>query len=141
MAMAYWTLDAILAARLPLPFPIDQSALSLDPRVLTFTATLAVLTGVLFGLAPALQASKADVVPVLKNELVPAAGMRRGARGFLAARQGLVVVQVALSLIALIAAGLFLRDLRHTQQIDPGFETRGVLVVNFNLLREGVACP
>jgi macrolide transport system ATP-binding/permease protein len=137
MALAYWTLDAILAARLPLPFPIDQSALSLDPRVLTFTATLAVVTGILFGLAPALQASKADVVPVLKNELVPSAGGRRGAWGFLAARQMLVVVQVALSLVALIAAGLFLRDLRHSQQIDPGFETRGVLVVNFNLLREG----
>jgi putative ABC transport system permease protein len=137
MGLAYATLDAILAARLPLSFPIDQSALALDPRVLAFTASLALLTGILFGLAPALQASKADVVPVLKNELVPAAGMRRGARGFLAARQVLVVVQVALSLMALIAAGLFLRDLRHSQQIDPGFETRGVLVVNFNLLREG----
>jgi macrolide transport system ATP-binding/permease protein len=137
MALAYWTLNAIVAARLPLPFPVDQAALSIDPRVLAFTAGLAILTGVLFGLAPALQASRPDVVPVLKNELMPAAAGRRGIRGFLATGQVLVVVQVALSLMALIAAGLFLRDLRHSQQVDTGFETRGVLVVNFNLLREG----
>ena len=137
MALAYWTLNAIVAARLPLPFPVDQAALSIDPRVLAFTAGLAILTGVLFGLAPALQASRPDVVPVLKNELMPAAAGHRGIRGFLATGQLLVVVQVALSLMALIAAGLFLRDLQHSQRIDTGFETRGVLVVNFNLLREG----
>src|SRR4029079_16572150 len=88
-------------------------------------------------LAPALQASKPDVVPVLKNELIPAVSGRRGIRAFLALRQVLVVAQVALSLVALIAAGLFLRELQHAQRIDTGFETRGVLVMNFNLLREG----
>jgi predicted permease len=137
MALASWTLSAIVTARLPLPFPIDRTALSLDPRVLAFTAGLALLTGILFGLAPALQASKPDVVPVLKNELIPSATGHRGIRAFLALRQLLVVAQVALSLMALIAAGLFLRELRHAQQIDTGFETRGVLVMNFNLLREG----
>jgi predicted permease len=137
MALASWTLSALVAADLPLPFPIDEGALSLDPRVLGFTAALALLTGLLFGLAPALQASKADVVPVLKNELVPSGGGHRGLRSLLSMRQVLVVAQVALSLIALIAAGLFLRDLRHAQQIDTGFETKGVLVMNFNLLREG----
>jgi predicted permease len=137
MALASWTLNAIVAARLPLPFPIDRAALSLDPRVLAFTAGLAILTGILFGLAPALQASKPDVVPVLKNELIASATGHRGLRGFFSLRQMLVVAQVALSLMALIAAGLFLRDLRHAQRIDTGFETRGVLVMNFNLLREG----
>ncbi len=137
MALAWWTLDAIVAARLPLPFPIDRGALSLDPRVLGFTAALAILTGILFGLAPALQASRPDVVPVLKNELIPAATGRRGVRAFFTLRQLLVVAQVALSLMALIAAGLFLRDLQHAQRIDTGFETEGVLVMNFNLLREG----
>jgi macrolide transport system ATP-binding/permease protein len=134
--LASWTLDAIVAARLPLPFPVDD-ALGIDPRVLAFTGVMAVLTGILFGLAPALQASRADVVPVLKNELVPSAAGTRGARGFLSFRQILVVAQVAISLVALVAAGLFLRDLQHAQHIDPGFETRGVLVVNFNLGREG----
>jgi predicted permease len=137
MAFAYWTLNAIVAAKLTLPFPVDQAALAIDPRVLGYTAGLAILTGVLFGLAPALQASRPDVVPVLKNELVPAAAGHHGLRGFFALRQILVVIQVALSLIALIAAGLFLRDLRHSQRIDTGFETRGVLSVTFNLLREG----
>jgi len=137
LGLAAWTLTALVAARLPLPFPIDQSALGIDPRVLGFTAGLAIVTGVLFGLAPALQASKADVVPVLKNELVPSASGHRGIRGLMTVRQGLVVLQVALSLMALVAAGLFLRELRTAQQVDTGFDTRGVLVMNFNLLREG----
>jgi predicted permease len=137
MVLASWTLSAIVTAELPLPFPIDPAALSLDPRVLAFTASLAILTGVLFGLAPALQASKPDVVPVLKNELIPSATGQRGLRAFFSLRQMLVVAQVALSLIALVAAGLFLRELQHSQHIDTGFETRGVLVMNFNLLREG----
>jgi predicted permease len=137
MVLASWTLDAIVTADLPLPFPIDPAALSLDPRVLAFTASLAILTGILFGLAPALQASKPDVVPVLKNELIASATGQRGLRAFFSLRQMLVVAQVALSLIALIAAGLFLRELQHSQNIDTGFETRGVLVMNFNLLREG----
>ena len=141
MGLASWTLSAIVAARLPLPFPIDRSALALDARVLAFTAGLAILTGVLFGLAPALQASKPDVVPVLKNELIPSVSGHRGIRAFFTLRQLLVVAQVALSLIALIAAGLFMRDLRHAQHIDTGFETRGVLVMNFNLLREGYTPP
>ena len=67
---------------------------------------------------------------------MPAAG-QRGLRAYLSLRQLLVVAQVALSLVALIAAGLFLRELRHAQRIDTGFETKGVLVMNFNLLREG----
>jgi predicted permease len=136
LVIAYWTLNAIVSAQLPLPFPVDDT-LTLDPRVLAFTAVLAVSTGVLFGLAPALQASRADVVPVLKNELVPAAAGARGVAGFFSLRQILVVLQVAASLVSLIAAGLFLRDLRHAQAIDPGFETSGVLVMNFNLGREG----
>ncbi|HEU4891265.1 MAG TPA: ABC transporter permease, partial [Vicinamibacterales bacterium] len=97
IGLASWTLSAIVAADLPLPFPADPEALSLDPRVLAFTSMLALLTGVLFGLAPALQASKPDVVPVLKNELVPSATGHRGIRGLLSLRQVLVVAQVALS--------------------------------------------
>ena len=92
MVLASWTLDAIVAAELPLPFPIDPAALSLDPRVLAFTASLAILTGILFGLAPALQASKPDVVPVLKNELIASATGQRGLRAFFSLRQVLVVV-------------------------------------------------
>jgi predicted permease len=136
LLLAYWTLDALVGAPLPLPIPVD-SGIAADGRVLLFTLGLAVMTGVIFGLVPALQSSRADVVPVLKNELVPSSGARRGLWSLFSLRHGLVVAQVALSLISLIAAGLFLRSLRHQQQIDPGFQTAGVLIVNFNLARSG----
>ena len=136
LALANWVLALIASTDLPLPLPVDDS-LSLDGRVLLFTASLAIATGLLFGLAPALQASRADVVPVLKNENVPAGSGRRGLAGVFTLRQTLVVVQIALSLISLVAAGLFLRSLQESQAIDTGFETRGVLVMNFNLGREG----
>ena len=113
---------------LPLPFPIDAARWRIDPRVLAFTAGLAILTGVLFGLVPALQASKPDVVPVLKNELVPSAAGHRGIRGVADAAPDAGVAQVALSLMALVAAGLFLRELRHAQQVDTGLRNEGVLV-------------
>jgi predicted permease len=136
LLLAYWLLDLLVSADLQLPIPIIDSV-AIDGRVLGFTALLAIATGVLFGLAPALQASKADVVPVLKNELVPAATGRRGVAGMFSLRHVLVIAQVALSLVSLIAAGLFLRSLRGAQATDTGFETRGVLVMTVNLGREG----
>jgi predicted permease len=136
LVLANWLLSALVSADLQLPLPVGDE-LTLDARVLTFTAVLAVATGLLFGLAPALQASRADVVPILKNESMPAGSSRRGLGTLFSLRQGLVVAQIALSLISLVAAGLFLRSLRESQAIDTGFETRGVLVMNFNLGREG----
>ncbi|MBA2305665.1 MAG: ABC transporter permease [Acidobacteria bacterium] len=135
LMLAYWLMDALLAADLQLPVPVDDS-LTIDGRVLTFTALLALATGMLFGLAPAIQGSRPDVLPVLKNETAPS-GTGRGWHRFVSLRQVLVVSQVALSLISLIAAGLFLRSFRDAQATDTGFETRGVLVMDFNLGREG----
>jgi predicted permease len=134
--LAFWTTSALSGADLPLPIPVDDT-LVIDTRVLAFTAVLALLTGVLFGLAPAIQGSRPDVVPVLKNESVPAGTGHRGLWAILSMRQALVVAQIALSLLSLVAAGLFVRSLRDAQQIDPGFETEGVLVMTFNLGREG----
>jgi putative ABC transport system permease protein len=128
---AYWTLDALSAADVPLPIPIEDAPV-IDPRVLGFTGLIALATGLLFGIAPAIQASRPDVVPVLKNESVPSGGRAR-----FSMRQALVVAQVALSLLSLVTAGLFVRSLRTMQAIDPGFETRGVLVMTVNLGREG----
>ena len=135
IGLAYGLLDVLVGADLQLPVPLEEMAI--DTRVLGYTALLTVLTGILFGLAPALQASRPDVVPVLKNETVPAGASQKGVRSFFSLRQLLVVSQVALSLISLVAAGLFLRSLKHAQGIDTGFETRGVLVMNVNLGREG----
>jgi len=132
LLLSYWTLRALLTGDLPLPFPVALNP-QLDARVLLFALALSILTGLLFGLAPALQASKPHVVSVLKDELVAAGGRLRG----LTLRRALVVFQVALSLVALIAAGLFLRSLRQAQRVDPGFEIDKVLVTTFNLGREG----
>ncbi len=105
--------------------PQSMLDLSLDGRVLAFTLTVAVVTGVLFGLAPALQASRPQIIGALKEETRGAAGGRRRItlRGFL------VVAQVALSFVALVAAGLFLRGLGGAYTIDPGFETEKLAVV------------
>jgi predicted permease len=136
LSLAYWLVETLAATTLPLPLPVDDN-LALDGRVVGFTALLALTTGVLFGLAPAVQASRPDVLPVLKNEALPHGTPRRGWRGIFNLRQTLVVLQVALSLISLVAATLFLRSLTDSQRMDPGFERRGVLVMTFNLGRDG----
>jgi predicted permease len=137
LLLAFWLLAALRGAEdFNLPLPVGDDV-GIDATVLTFTMLLAVATGVVFGLVPALQASKSDVVPVLKNEIVPSGGKRRGVAGFFTLRQGLVIGQIALSLVSLVAAGVFLRSLTHAQSIDTGFETDSVLVMTVNLGREG----
>jgi predicted permease len=135
LTLAYSLIQALSGVNLPLPVPVAEIAV--DGRVLFFTAALAVATGLLFGAAPALQASRPDVLPVLKNEIVPSGAGRPGLGGATSLRQGLVVAQIALSLVSLVAAGLFLRSLNDARRIDAGFETRSVLAMNFNLGREG----
>jgi predicted permease len=115
VAVGVWLLRLLLAADLPLPVPLEFD-LSLDARVLGFTLAISLLAGTLFGLAPALQSSKADVAATLKDE---AAGGGRAGR--ITLRNTLVVVQVAASLVLLIGAGLFLRSLVATLAVDPGF--------------------
>jgi predicted permease len=102
---------------------------SLDRRVLGFTALVSVLTGVVFGLAPALQVSRSGQLAALKDQ-PPALGQdRRRSR----LQSSLVTAQVALCLVSLIAAGLLLRSLSNTLAVDPGFETRNGLVLPINL--------
>jgi predicted permease len=136
LLLAYWLLDVLVAADLQLPLPVGQD-IEIDARVLAFTTLLAVATGMIFGVAPAIQSSKPDIVPVLKNESVPAGTPHRGLRGFFALRQVLVVAQIALALVSLVAAGAFLRSLTRSERTETGFETDGVLVMTFNLGREG----
>ncbi|HEX7315758.1 MAG TPA: ABC transporter permease [Pyrinomonadaceae bacterium] len=132
LMLALWAIDLMKAAPPPpgaLPVAPD---FVVDVRVLFFTLALSALTGVLFGLAPALQASRPDLVPALKDETV---SLDRGRRFSL--RSLLVVAQVALSLVLLVGAGLFLRSVRHARAIDPGFDADQLLVaqLNINLLR------
>ena len=89
--------------------------LRVDWRVLTFTLLLSVATGILFSLIPALQSSKPQLVPALKDES-SMAGFRRSRL-----RNALVVAQVSLSLVLLISAGLIVRGLQAAQKVRPGF--------------------
>jgi putative ABC transport system permease protein len=101
----------------------------LDGRALGFTLGLSVLTGIVFGLAPALQISRPDFVAALKED-TPGTGA--GGRRW-SLRSALIVAQVALSLVALIGAGLCVKSLRRLNAIDPGFEPAKVVTASFEL--------
>jgi predicted permease len=105
----------------------------LDWRVLGFTLLVSLVTGTLFGLAPALQASKPDLAPVLKN--TSPAGSCGSLRFGL--RSALVVFQIALSLVLLIGAGLFLRSLQQAYATDLGFDTGDGLLASVDMARQG----
>jgi macrolide transport system ATP-binding/permease protein len=134
LLMAYWINQLLMAFKPPFPPPFTFSLdLYLDARTVGFALLLALITSVLFGLAPALQASKPDLVPALKDE-----GGAEGRRQWrFNLRDALVIAQVALSLVLLIGAGLFIRSLRHAQQIDLGFEPDNVLEISFDLRLQG----
>jgi len=99
-----------------------------DYRMLGFTLAISLLTGILFGLAPAIQATKPDVAGTLKHEAASVAG----GGGQLSFRKVLVALQVALSLVLLIGAGLFIRSLGNLRLLDPGFRTANIVQFNLN---------
>jgi predicted permease len=103
--------------------------LSMDHRVLGFTLAVSVLTGVIFGLAPALQVSRPDLAQTLKDSTGNlGAGRRR-----LNLRGMLVVSQVALSLMLLISAGVLIKSMRNAQKLDPGFTPDHLMMASVNL--------
>ena len=102
-----------------------------DATVFGFTVALTMITTILFGLAPTLQASKPDLVGALKDT----AAFGRGRQ--LSLRQGLVVTQVALSMVALISAGLFVRSLQAAYRANPGFDPDHVLLASFDPFLSG----
>lgn len=101
----------------------------LNWAVLNFTITLSVLTGLLFGLAPAIQATKFDVMPALKQvRAITLAGNSHRAWNRLTLGRALVIAQIAFSFLLLVAAGLFLRTLSNLHAINLGFNREGVLL-------------
>jgi predicted permease len=126
LVLSWWTTNLLMALKPSVPLPININV-STDWRVVAFTFLFSLLAGVIFGLFPALQASKPDIVPVLKDES-SAFGYRHG---LLSLRNALVIAQVAMSLVVLIGAGLFLRSLRNAQSIKPGFDASQVLALSF----------
>jgi predicted permease len=132
MVMALWTSD-LLRLFIPMTdFPISTKS-GLDGGVLLFTLLVSLLTGIVFGLVPALQASRPDLVRSLKQESSTTIGGRSKGR----LRNVLVVSQVSLSLVLLIAAGLFLRSLQQAQIMNPGFNPRNVLLASIDLFPNG----
>jgi len=132
LLLSLWAGDLILSL-LPQHTPNELSTvtldLSLDWRMLAYTMLLACATGVAFGLVPALQTSKPDLVAALKAETTPpTAGRRR-----FTFRNALVVAQVAVSTLLLIPAGLLVRNIRHAQTSDYGFPTEGRYVAAVDL--------
>ena len=129
LAVASWAIA--LTNKVDLPFDIGFSPdLRLSPAVLLFTLGTSVVTGLLFGIAPALQATRPSLVPALKGE---AAAGRSRAR----ASTGLVVAQMALSIVLLVCAGLFLRNLQAATTIDKGFDSDHQLIANLDPSLQG----
>jgi predicted permease len=120
LVFALWIKDGLLAVSEWGPKALEPK---LDWRVLTFTLALSLLTGIVFGLAPAWRATKVDLTPALKDS-----GRNSSAASRSLLSRGLVVMQVALSLLLLVGAGLFVRTLLNLQRVDVGFNTQNLLL-------------
>ncbi|MGH9349381.1 MAG: ADOP family duplicated permease [Vicinamibacterales bacterium] len=130
LVLAWWLMRAASAVRLPVDLPLVLD-LPLDGRVLVFNVVLSIVTAAMFGLLPALQATKADLAAVLKDSASPIEPHT------VAWRNTLIVVQVAASLVLLAGAGLMWRALGQTRTMALGFSTDGLLEVSFDLRLQG----
>jgi putative ABC transport system permease protein len=129
LLFARWGTDALLG------FLPQGRALEINPdlRMLGFTLSVTLLSGLLFGLAPALQATRPNLIPALKNDaVVVVVGRRRWELGRL-----LVTLQVALSLVLLVGAGLFARSLRNLKMVDNGYNTDQVVTMALDPAQSG----
>lgn len=123
MLVAYGALDLLLGVQPPIPVDVSLDV-SPDWRVFAFTLGVSLLAGLVFGLFPALKAARSDVAPTLRDE----SGASTGGRRKWTVRGVLVAGQVTLSLVLLMAAGLFLRSLLQAAGVDPGFDPEGVAI-------------
>jgi len=123
--LASWLTRLLTSFDLPIPIPLSLN-LRLDARVLGFTAGIALVTGVLAGLAPALRATRANLVWDLKGD---GTSGRLGGRRW-TARDLLVVGQMAVTIVLLVTAGLLIRSLVAAQKADVGFPTEGLAIVS-----------
>lgn len=133
LLMTFWTggtLLKFLPVTEDLPLALSITA---DRSLLLAALGFSVLTGVIFGILPALRASGEAPVTVLKEDTGSASGGLRKAR----LASGLVVAQISLSLLLLVCAGLFIRSFRSAQQINPGFDPHNVLIASYDLFTAG----
>ena len=130
LLLAYWLIGLAAGLRPPVDVPLAID-IHLDYRVAAFTCLVSLATGVLFGLLPAWQATKVDLLPALKDETA-SGGLRRSWW-----KGGLIALQIALSLVLLVGGGLMLRALQRAQSLDLGFNPRGAVEVSFDLRLQG----
>ena len=130
LVLSLWLTKLLLALIPRLPMPVDMNVYT-DWRVVSFGIVLSFIAAILSGLAPALQASRADLVPALKTE-----GLDSG-KPRLRLRNLFVIGQVTMSLMLVIVAGLFLRALEHAAAVQPGFDERRVDVAQLDLSLAG----
>jgi predicted permease len=131
LVLARWGRDLLWASR-PAALAQGDFDLSLNTRVLLFTLALSILTGVLFGLAPALQTTRASLTTALKER-----GSHFTGHGQATLRAVLVIGQVSLAMVSLVSAGLFVKSLRHAQQLDLGYDAGHLAILSFNLATRG----
>jgi predicted permease len=131
MLIAVWMRNALLALLPALPVPVSVD-LSLDWRVVTFGVAVSLVAGLAAALVPASQALRPDMLAALKDDS-RSSGLRR-----MRLRAALVLGQVALSLVLLICAGLFLRALHKGSRVDPGFDMEGLQVLSMDLSLGGL---
>jgi predicted permease len=127
LLLAYWSVPALLT-RLPPTFPIYQEV-RIDATVLAVTLLVAVVTGIFFGLAPALSLSRSDLVEAFKDDATRGSAGRRSAW----VRRALVVGEVAVCMLLLIGAGLLLQTFFKLRAVDPGFDIRGLMTARMSL--------
>jgi predicted permease len=124
--LAFWGID-LITRFLPADFPrVDE--IRMDWRVLVFTFTSSILTGILFGLVPALQISRPDVQESIRETGRGTSGTKRQSR----VRQGLIIAEVALSVVLLAGAGLLFRSFMQLQSVNAGFEPQQVLTARLS---------
>jgi predicted permease len=121
VVVAHWTLAGIMAM-MP-PQSADTLQFHISAMALTFTAVLSLTTGLLFGLAPALQSTRPDLVTELRNNSGKLSGGRSAARF----RTSLVTAQIALSMTLLISAGLFIKSLRNVSRVELGINIENMV--------------
>ena len=133
LLLARWAALGLTSIQLPSDIPIRLFDLRLDWRIFSFAFFAALATGMLAGLVPSLQASRADLAEVLK------AGGRSGggSAGHHRFRNALVVAQVAVSLLLLACAGFFIRSLQNSAHVDMGFRVDHTLMMNVDLGLQG----
>ncbi len=125
MLVAYWG-TSLVANQLPAEIPRLSQA-NIDSRVLIFTIGVSLVTGLLFGLAPAIQSSRLNLTDCLKEGDRGASDRRQYLRS------GLVVCEVALTLTLLVGAGLLVKSFRNVLQVDPGFNARKLLTMQVSV--------